>query len=429
MRNVFALIDCNNFYVSCERIFNPKLENKPVVVLSNNDGCCVARSNEAKKLGIKMGEPLFKIRDLVQANKVQVLSSNYELYGDISNRVVQTLFTFSPDVEVYSIDEAFMNLKSLHCSSYQELGSEIRNKILSWVNIPVSVGISPTKTLSKIANAFVKKNKNLNGVMSLIDMSETEIDELLKQIEVGDVWGIGRQYSKKLIEENILTAYDFKYANPKFIQKIMTINGLKTQSELKGISCIPIEYEVKDKKGICSSRSFGKLTSSFKELSEALSTYATTASEKLRNQNSKCGRVTIFIRTNHFRVNDNQYSNARSYDFLEATSYTPDIIKASNFLLKQIYKSGFNYQKVGIILTEIVSENEIQKSLFNLDILQYKSAKKDLLIQKIDELNRIHGNNSIIFGSSGIKKEWKLKSEKRSPRYTTCLSEILQISN
>jgi len=393
MRNVFALVDCNNFYVSCERIFNPKLENKPVVVLSNNDGCCVARSNEAKKLGIKMGEPLFKIRDLVQANKVQVLSSNYELYGDISNRVVQTLFTFSPDVEVYSIDEAFINLRSLHCTSYQELGSEIRNKILSWVNIPVSVGISPTKTLSKIANAFVKKNKNLNGVMSLIDMNEKEIDELLKQIEVGDVWGIGRQYSKKLIEENILTAYDFKYANPKFIQKIMTINGLKTQSELKGISCIPIEYEVKDKKGICSSRSFGKLTSSFKELSEALSTYATVASEKLRNQNSKCGRVTIFIRTNHFRVNDNQYSNARSYDFLEATSYTPDIIKASNFLLKQIYKSGFNYQKVGIILTEIVSENEIQKSLFNLDILQYKSLKKDLLIQKIDELNRIHGNN------------------------------------
>jgi len=429
MRNVFALIDCNNFYVSCERIFNPKLENKPVVVLSNNDGCCVARSNEAKKLGIKMGEPLFKIRDLVQANKVQVLSSNYELYGDISNRVVQTLFTFSPDVEVYSIDEAFINLKSLHCSSYQELGSEIRSKILSWVNIPVSVGISPTKTLSKIANAFVKKNKNLNGVMSLIDMNETEIDGLLKQIEVGDVWGIGRQYSKKLIEENILTAYDFKYANPKFIQKIMTINGLKTQSELKGISCIPIEYEVKDKKGICTSRSFGKLTSSFKELNEALSTYATTASEKLRNQNSKCNRVTIFIRTNHFRVNDNQYSNARSYDFLEATSYTPDIIKASNFLLKQIYKSGFNYQKVGIILTEIVSENEIQKSLFNLDILQYKSAKKDLLIQKVDELNKIHGNNSVIFGSSGIKKEWKLKSEKRSPRYTTCLREILQINN
>ena len=429
MRNVFALVDCNNFYVSCERIFNPKLENKPVVVLSNNDGCCVARSNEAKKLGIKMGEPLFKIRDLVQANKVQVLSSNYELYGDISNRVVQTLFTFSPDVEVYSIDEAFMNLKSLHCPSYTELGSEIRNKILSWVNIPVSVGISPTKTLSKIANAFVKKNKNLNGVMSLIDMNEKEIDELLKQIEVGDVWGIGRQYSKKLIEENILTAYDFKYANPKFIQKIMTINGLKTQSELKGISCIPIEYEVKDKKGICSSRSFGKLTSSFKELSEALSTYATVASEKLRNQNSKCNRVTIFIRTNHFRVNDNQYSNARSYDFLEATSYTPDIIKASNFLLKQIYKSGFNYQKVGIILTEIVSENEIQKSLFNLVILQYKSLKKDLLIQKIDELNRIHGNNSIIFGSSGIKKEWKLKSEKRSPRYTTCLRETLQVSS
>jgi len=429
MKNIFALVDCNNFYVSCERIFNPKLENKPVVVLSNNDGCCVARSNEAKKLGIKMGEPFFKIKDLVEKEGLKVYSSNYELYGDISHRVSETLFTFSPDIEIYSIDEAFVNLKRIYTDNYEEYGRKIRERVLNWVNIPVSIGISPTKTLSKVANQFVKKDKSFGGVLSLIDKSEKEIDEFLMNLDVGDVWGIGRQYSKKLYAENIKTAYDFKYSNPKFIQKIMTINGLKTQNELKGVSCIPLEYETPDKKGICSSRSFGRVTSSFKELNEAISTYTTVAAEKLRSQNSKCKKITIFIRTNYFRVNDKQYSNAKSYNFLEPTSYTPDLIKAAKFLLKQIFKENYNYQKVGVILTEIVNETQIQKSLFNLDTLQYKSQKKDLIISKVDEINSIFGNNSIIFASNGIKKEWKMKTEKRSDRFTTNLNELLKISN
>lgn len=428
MSQIFALVDCNNFYASCERIFNPKLENKPVIVLSNNDGCCVARSNEAKKLGIKMGEPFFKIKDLVEKNKVQVFSSNYELYGDISNRVLQALFTFTPDIEVYSIDEAFLNLRSIHTNNYRDFGLQVRNKILKWINIPVSIGIAKTKTLSKLANHFVKKNPELGGVLSLLEMSEKEIDNLLKQVEVGDVWGIGRQYSKKLMSENINTAYDFKYSNPKFIQKIMTINGLKTQNELKGVSCIPLEYETPDKKGICSSRSFGKLVTSYQELAESISSYATVASEKLRSQNSKCKKITIFIRTNHFRINDKQYSNASCYNFLEPTSYTPDIIKASLSLLKKIYKSGYNYQKAGIILTDIVNESQLQESLFNIDLLQYKSPKKDLLISKVDELNNRFGNNSIIFASSGIKRDWKMKTEKRSDRFTTKLNEILVVN-
>ncbi len=427
MKNVFALIDCNNFYASCERIFNPLIENKPVIVLSNNDGCCVARSNEAKKLGIKMGEPFFKIKDLVEKNKVNVFSSNYELYGDISNRVVNTLFTFSPDVEVYSIDEAFVNLKNLAVSDYRNTGKQIREKILSWTGIPVSVGISPTKTLSKVANEFVKKNKSLNGVLSLIDYSEEEIDNLLRELDVSDVWGIGRQYSKKLKEDGINTAYDFKYSNPKYIQKIMTIGGIKTQQELKGISCIPIEYEIPDKKGICTSRSFGKNVTTFNELKEAVSTYTTTASEKLRLQNSKCFRITVFIRTNPFRVNDKQYSNSCSYNFQEATQYTPDLIKAGVSLLNKIYKPGYYYQKAGILLTEIIPQGKEQESLFNLDHFQYKNPKKDLLIQKVDEINSLFGNNTLIFGSSGIKKEWKIKSEKRSDRYTTCFNEILTI--
>jgi len=429
MKNIFALVDCNNFYVSCERIFNPKLENKPVVVLSNNDGCCVARSNEAKKLGIKMGEPFFKIKDLVEKEGLKVYSSNYELYGDISNRVSETLFTFSPDIEIYSIDEAFVNLKRIYTNSYEDYGRKIRERIFDWVNIPVSIGISPTKTLSKVANQFVKKDKSFGGVLSLINKSEEEINELLKNLDVSDVWGIGRQYSKKLYAENIKSAYDFKYSNPKFIQKIMTINGLKTQNELKGVSCIPLEYETPDKKGICSSRSFGKLTSSFKELNEAVSTYTTTAAEKLRSQNSKCKKITIFIRTNHFRTNDKQYANSKSYNFLEPTSYTPDLIKASKFLLKQIFKENYNYQKVGVILTEIINENEIQNSLFNIDTLQYKNNKKDLIISKVDEINKSLGNNSIIFAANGIKKEWKMKSEKRSDRFTTNLNELLKISN
>lgn len=427
MKNVFALIDCNNFYASCERVFNPLLENKPVIVLSNNDGCCVARSNEAKKLGIKMGEPFFKIKDLIEKNKVNVFSSNYELYGDISNRVVNTLFTFSPDVEVYSIDEAFVNLKNLAVSDYRNTGKQIREKVLSWTGIPVSVGISPTKTLSKVANEFVKKNKSLNGVLSLLDYSEEEIDNLLRELDVSDVWGIGRQYSKKLREDGINTAYDFKYSNPKYIQKIMTIGGIKTQQELKGISCIPIEYEIPDKKGICTSRSFGKNVTTFNELKEAISTYTTTASEKLRSQSSKCFRITVFIRTNPFRINDRQYSNSCSYNFQEATQYTPDLIKAGISLLNKIYKPGYYYQKAGILLTEIIPQGKEQESLFNLDHLQYKNPKKDLVIQKVDEINSLFGNNTLIFGSSGIKKEWKIKSEKRSDRYTTCFNEILTI--
>jgi DNA polymerase V len=427
MKNVFALIDCNNFYASCERVFNPLLENKPVIVLSNNDGCCVARSNEAKKLGIKMGEPFFKIKDLVEKNKINVFSSNYELYGDISNRVVSTLFTFSPDVEVYSIDEAFVNLKNLAVSDYRNTGKQIREKVLSWTGIPVSVGISPTKTLSKVANEFVKKNKSLNGVLSLLDYSEEEIDNLLRELDVSDVWGIGRQYSKKLREDGINTAYDFKYSNPKYIQKIMTIGGIKTQQELKGISCIPIEYKIPDKKGICTSRSFGKNVTTFNELKEAISTYTTTASEKLRSQSSKCFRITVFIRTNPFRINDRQYSNSCSYNFQEATQYTPDLIKAGISLLNKIYKPGYYYQKAGILLTEIIPQGKEQESLFNLDHLQYKNPKKDLVIQKVDEINSLFGNNTLIFGSSGIKKEWKIKSEKRSDRYTTCFNEILTI--
>lgn len=428
MKNIFALVDCNNFYVSCERIFNPSLENKPVIVLSNNDGCCVARSNEAKKLGIKMGEPYFKVKDLIEKNKVEVFSSNYELYGDISHRVAETLFTFTPDVEIYSIDEAFLNLGKLAISDYSKKGLDIRERILKWTNIPVSVGIAPTKTLCKIANERVKKNKDYNGVLSLINKSEEEIDEILKQIEVGDVWGIGRQYSKKLNSENIYTAYDFKYSNPKFIQKIMTINGLRTQEELKGISCIPLEHEIPDKKGICSSRSFGRHVTSFNELKEAISSYVTTASEKLRSQNSKCYKITVFIRTNHFRINDKQYANAKSYHFLESTSYTPDLIKAATHLLKQIYKEGYKYQKAGVFLTEIVPEEETQKALFNMDLFQYKSPKKDFLIKQIDVLNSRFGNNSIIFASSGIKKDWKMKTEKRSPRFTTNLNEILKVN-
>jgi DNA polymerase V len=304
---------------------------------------------------------------------------------------------------------------------------EIRERILNWVGIPVSVGIAPTKTLCKIANELVKKNKNYKGTLSLINKSEKEIDEILKQINVSDIWGIGRQYSKKLITENINTAYDFKYSNPKFIQKIMTINGLRTQEELKGISCIPLEHEIPDKKGICSSRSFGRYVTDFNELKEAISSYITIASEKLRSQNSKCCKITIFIRTNYFRVNDKQYSNVKSYHFLESTSYTPDLIKAGTSLLKEIYKEGYKYQKAGVFLTEIVPEEDIQKTLFNVDYFQYKSPKKDLLIKKIDQINSHFGNNSIIFASNGIKKEWKMKTEKRSPRFTTKLEEMLQI--
>lgn len=428
MKKIFALVDCNNFYVSCERVFNPKLENKPVVVLSNNDGCCVARSNEVKKLGVKMGEPLFKIRDLVLKHKIQVFSSNYELYADISNRVMQTLFTFSPDVEVYSIDEAFVNIGGLAISSFQETGLEIRKRILDWVGVPVSVGIAPTKTLCKIANEVVKKNPNYKGVLSLTEMSENEINKILQNIEVSDIWGVGRQYTKKLNSYGISTAYDFKYSNPDFIKKIMTIGGLKTQTELKGISCIPLEYEIPDKKGICSSRSFGRPLTTFNELREAVSNFVSISSEKLRSQNSKCLRITVFIQTNRFKQNEKQYSNSYTYEFQSPTSYTPDLIKASSFALSKIFRTGYIYKKAGVFLSEIQNENQIQEVLFNMDIFQYTGPKKDFLIREIDFLNEKFGNNTVTFGSNGFKKSWKPKSENRSNRYTTCFEEILKIN-
>lgn len=426
MRDIYALIDCNNFYVSCERVFDPSLKNKPALVLSNNDGCCVARSNEVKKLGIPMGAPFFKIKELVEKHQVRVFSSNYELYADMSSRVMDVLFSFSNRVEVYSIDEAFMNLKDLNIDNYWEFGRKVKEKIYLWTGIPVSVGIATSKTLAKVAGELAKKKSEYQGSCSLVEKSESEIDSILRTLEASDLWGVGSKSQKKLLEYQVESAFDFKYFNSLNLQKIMNINGVKIQRELRGISCLPLE-EVQPKKGICSSRTFGKKVTSSKELQEAVSFFVTTASEKLRDQNSKCLELSVFIRTNFFSKYDSQYSNLGSYQFLEPTAYTPDLIVASRKILTQIYKPGFNYQKAGVYLSKIVPEDFYQKTLFSLEDYDFR---KKTLITSVDLLNRRFGNHTVTFASNnlGSKRDWKVKSERRSNRYTTCWEELLKIN-
>ncbi|MDQ1266391.1 MAG: Y-family polymerase, partial [Bacteroidota bacterium] len=296
MKTPIALVDCNNFYASCERVFNPKLYGKPIVVLSNNDGIIVARSDEAKALGIKMGEPLFKIQDLVRRHNIQVFSSNYTLYGDMSCRVMRVLEQYSQDVEIYSIDEAFLSLWGMERNDLTEYCRNIRNIVRQWTGITVSVGIAETKTLAKLANRIAKKNPKFGGVLNLI--GDPNIEEYLKITLVEDIWGVGRQYTKFLNNHGIKTAYDFVNSNDKWIKKNMTVMGLRTCFELRGIPCIKLEYAVPAKKAIVCSRSFGKPVIEKQELHEAVSLFTTRAAEKMRRQNSAASLLTVFLRTN-----------------------------------------------------------------------------------------------------------------------------------
>ncbi|MEA3357076.1 MAG: Y-family DNA polymerase, partial [Patescibacteria group bacterium] len=299
--SIFALVDCNNFYVSCERVFNPKLRNVPVAVLTNNDGLIIARSPEVKSLGINMGIPLFKIQDLIQKHNIQVFSSNYELYGDMSHRVMQTLSQFTSKIEIYSIDEAFLDLVDVHVKDYESYGQNIRKIVMQWTGIPVSVGIAKTKTLAKAANEFAKKNTQTNGVLDLSHSRNSKVNEILMKIPVSDIWGIGRQYSKLLQRHNIKSALDLKRADQKWIRKKMTVTGLRTVLELNGQACLNLDEIQADKKRIASTRSFGNYVESIEEMSEAVSSYVSNACEKLRSQYSLASCITVFLRSNYHR--------------------------------------------------------------------------------------------------------------------------------
>ncbi len=418
---MFALVDCNNFYASCERVFNPSLNEKPIVVLSNNDGCVIARSQEAKDLGIAMGVPAFQIEPLIKTNGVEVYSSNYTLYGDMSQRVMKCLSQFAPEVEIYSIDECFLNLSGMEHFDLKAYGAKVVQTTTQNTGIPVSMGIAPTKTLAKLANRFSKKNKGYKGVC-LIDTEEKRI-KALRLTDVGDIWGIGRQTAQKLYKAGVKTAYDYTQMPRAWVRKNLTVVGERTWCELLGESCIDMETIPPDKKQICTSRSFGNMVEDLPTLSEAVATYAATCVRKLRKQKSCAVSLMVFIHTNNFRADLPQYYRNSVVLLPVATSSTIEIVHYARQELERIYKKGFQYKKAGVIILEIVPENAVQGNLFdNVD-----REKQKRLMNATDKITDRFGRNKLILAAQGDGKRWKLRQEKLSRSYTTNIKDIIHI--
>jgi len=414
----FALVDCNNFYCSCERVFNPKLIGVPVVVLSNNDGCVIARSEEVKKLGIKMGTPAFQNQEMFSKNGVQVFSSNYALYGDMSARVMKTLRTMVEHMEVYSIDEAFLALEDSQGALFAK---ELRARVRQWTGIPVSVGIGPTKTLAKIANRYAKKNVQFNGVF---DLTVGEPDEILSKIECEDIWGIGRRTAAKLAKANITTALNLKNADVPWVRHELGVVGERIVRELNGISCLELEELPPLKKGIASARSFGHQVESLAEIEEALATYIARIGEKLRGQHLLASRMSVFVETNYFKPEQPQYESSAQGTFMNPTNQTPELISKGLDLLRKIYRPGFKYKKTGAFVTNLVDEESVQMTLF-----ENQDQKHRMALQKaVDVLNKRLGRNVVRYGSMGVDEAWGMRQERKSKCYTTRWNELLVAS-
>ena len=418
---MIALVDCNNFYVSCERLFNPMLEGKPVIVLSNNDGCAVARSEEAKAIGIKMGAPLFMIEALVREHKVAVFSSNYTLYGDLSSRVMATLANFAPQLEVYSIDEAFLDMNDMKMLDLLKIGTTIRQKVKQDIGIPVCVGIAPTKTLAKMANRYAKKKLRDTGVFYAYN--ETMIDELLRYTEVADIWGVGRQYALLLKSNGFKTAYDLKHAPDEWIRKNMTVQGERLLNELRAIPSKEWEFEPKRKKNICISRSFGKLLTNQRSIREAVSNHTASCALKLRNEKSCASAILVFIHTNPHKASEPQYSRSVTVQLETATNDSSILIKHAIMGLDIIFKAGYRYMKCGVIVLDLVPDNTVQLSLF----VGAVDSKKKKMLQTLDQVNKNFGKDTLRFAVQGYQKEYRLKSAHLSKHYTTDINEVLEI--
>ena len=418
-KSKIALIDCNSFYVSCEKLFNPSIIKKPVIVLSNNDGCVISRSNEAKILGIKMGEPYFKIKKIVKKNNVKVFSSNYSLYRDISKRIMKTLKQFSPQIEIYSIDEAFLNLSSIKDENLLECGNKIKNIILKWTGIPTSIGIATTKTLSKIANYTAKKEKS--GVISLINSEK--IDKILSEVKINDVWGVGRQLTKFYIKNGINTAYQLKNISNSWIKKNTNVFGSRTAMELKGISCISLEIHQEKRKNCCVSRSFGTKVIKPEELEESITIHCLNAAEKIRIDNQIAKKITVFIRTSPFQKNKKYYANTKDIDLPIGTNDSIELVKQSLNALKYIYKKGYRYQKTGIILSGLKDANIYKKNLLSTICSEEKRKK---LMKAIDHTNIKYGRHTLSIAQAGLKKRWNIKRQHSSKIDTACF-ELLPV--
>ncbi|MGE0010578.1 MAG: Y-family DNA polymerase [Candidatus Babeliales bacterium] len=416
---LFALIDCNNFFVSCERVFNPRLRGVPVMVLSNNDGCVVARSQEVKDLGIAMGIPVFKCEALIKRHNIRVFSSNFNLYGDMSARVMSVLHEHVPEIEVYSIDEAFLRFDSMACDPL-ELGRLLRKRVLQCTGIPISIGIAPTKTLAKVANHIAKKQIQHKGVFDIT--RAPNIDEILEQFKVEDIWGVGRQYTKKLKRYRITSARQLKYAQDAWIKKNMTIVGLRTVHELRGIPCLSIVTQPQDKQSIAHTRSFGKKVTELQELKEAIANYAVQLARKLREEKMLACSLYVFIMTSYHT--EYKYYNSRAIELLKPTSYTPDIITAASSALEEIFYAGYSYKRAGIIATELLPEDQEQIHAF---LSQEQQDKQRVIMQEIDLLNHKWGSGTVGFAAQGSTKEWCSKRAHKSPSFTTKWDELLII--
>ncbi len=397
-----ALVDCNSFYVSCERLFNPRIRKKPVVVLSNNDGCIISRSNEAKALGIKMGEPYFKARDIILKNKVEVFSSNYSLYGDLSRRVMRTLKRFNSDIEVYSIDEAFMDLSNYTDTEVESVGREIRQTVLKWTGIPTSIGIAKTKTLSKVANHIAKKKQS--GVTSLIGIEN--LDPILEKVEINDVWGVGRQLTKFYQKNGIYNAKQLKNKSNTWIKKSSNVLSSRTAMELRGVPCIDIETTQTKRKSCVVSRSFGKRIETFQELKEAVANYCLNASEKIRSESLVAKAITVFVRTSPFQRNFGYYSNSKTVDFPIATNNSIETVKTAVASLESIFKNGYRYQKAGVMLTGL-SNADSKKNLFSSE----KDEKINSLMRSMDNTNYRYGRATLSLASAGVHKKWNMRRQ------------------
>lgn len=414
----FALVDVNNFYVSCERVFQPKLQKVPMVVLSNNDGCAVARSNEVKALGVKMGTPWFKMKDLARQHGILAFSSNYTLYGDMSNRVVSILRDFSPDIEVYSIDESFLRVESVDhlYGGLGSMGQQIRERIRQWTGLPVCVGFGPSKTLAKLANHMAKKNPEFEGICDLHAMSRLERRQWMSQIEVGEVWGVGRRINARLAAMGIHTVLALRNASPKAIRAQFGVVMERTCEELRGVSCLELEEIAPPKQQIMSSRSFGKPVECIEELQEAVATYVGRAAEKLRQQGSVSGAVYVFVQTNPFKENEQQYNAGLTVPLLNPSDDTRVLIQAALRGLKAIYRTGYRYKKAGIMLTLLSDKATQQGALFSESGGGQRSAR---LMAAMDAVNREFGRNTLRAAVSGIANTWAMRAGNRSPCYTT----------
>jgi len=420
MNNYIALIDCNNFYASCERVFNPKLKNKPIVVLSNNDGCIIARSNEAKNLGIKMGEPLFKCKSIIKSNKVNIFSSNYTLYADMSNRVMNIIKDQFLNTEIYSIDEAFISFNGKSINDIEDKFVNLRRKIYKWTGIPVSIGISSTKTLAKVANKIAKKE---SGVFFI--SSHDSKEKILKELPIGSVWGIGRKLEQRFLAMGILNAYQLSKMDNKNIRKMTNINILRTAMELNGVNCIDIDTSPISKKQITTSRAFSKNITELKYLEEAVSLYVSRAAEKLRLQKSKCYIITVALSTNRFDRQNIHKFLLNSHSFNSSTNSTSKLISAAKKILKNIYQSGLFYKKAYVFLSGL-ENSESKQYTFSDDIMMIK--KDDNLMKTFDKINKSFGSDTIKYANTGISRDWFMKREKKSNRYTTNWNEILKIN-